>query len=66
MNNTRNTKLEGSCTYEFMEMKHGQIFCKFNSGRHDTLKYAWQRPRQDSWLGGGGHERLREFKHDYI
>jgi len=52
MNNTRNTKLEGSCTYEFMEQKHGQIFCKFNSGRCDILKYAWQRTRQDGGRGG--------------
>lgn len=47
MNDTGNTKLQGSCTYEFMEQKHVQILCKINSGRCDILKYTWQRPRQD-------------------
>ena len=35
--NTRNAKLEGSCTYEFMEHKHGQIFCKSNNGIYVTF-----------------------------
>jgi hypothetical protein len=43
------------CTYEFMEQKHGQIFCKYNSGRPDILKYAWQ--KQDRIPGGGGRGR---------